>query len=120
MLSAAASPSVNASSVRPSLSNKTIPNPISGPASITCTRDRSASDPIIQKILSAAANGLRDKLSTSDTNADANAATATPAKINGTAPDRSPASNVTSSVAATAPSNPRSGNASGNIPASPE
>ena len=69
-------------------------------------------------MISTAANGFCDRLSTSEISAVATLDTATPARISVNAPPRSPASASTASVATAAPAKPPSGSASANAAAS--
>ena len=89
-----------------------MPASISGAASHTCVRLRSASEPIIQNTISTEANGFCDRLRASEISAVAMPDTARPARISVTGPPCAPASATTASMATAAPASPPSGSAS--------
>ena len=88
-----------------------MPINISGAASHTCVRLRSASDPISQNTISTEANGFCDRLRASEMSAVAIPDTARPARISVTGPPCAPASATTASIATAAPIKPPTGSA---------
>ena len=109
---AASSPSVRASSARPTVEQQRHADQrSSGALSHTCVRLRSASEPIIQNTISTEANGFCDRLRASEISAVAMLETASPARISVTGPPCAPASATTASMATAAPASPPSGSA---------